>query len=353
MWQKRFNPNPVILVSDPNSDPDDLVSYLILKQLVTEQKIDLKAVITTLGDLQTRQRRTKFAAAVWQILGIMAPVICGADYPGMGKLNSHYCENEWADKLEKLGNPSPFGIQNVIMHTLHQSRANSVIILINAQMNDIADFLNEERQRLLFKQKVARVVLMGACGEKQNGIYPPSLNSFNNKVCPEGAEKLFDFLQKNKIPLVLVPKETVYQARVCKDFYERLKNIDNLISKVLYSTSRQCMENLWNEIKSGRVAHFDLKRYVKVFMGSDYPLRQGGITLHSNFDEVWEKVRYFSLYDAIAALVVSKDDFKEGGIYEKLPGKNEVYLAKITDADIIRDKLYRMCEKSLTEIIEK
>lgn len=353
MLKPENKPYNVILITDPNSDPDDLVSYLILKQLMVQGEINLKAAVITLGDRALRLRRTKFAAAVWQRLAVNIPVVCGSDYPEMGKINSHYCENEWADKLEKEGFADNKNVEDVIRPALQQSADQSVVILINAQMNDIASFLQKESNQLLFEQKVLKVVLMGACCQGEDGIYRPSAKSFNNKVCMSGAEILFQYLQQKRIPLILVPKETVYQVKVGKDFYVKLKNAGNIISKVLYSCSRQCMENLWNEVKNGQVSHFDLKRYIKVFIGSDYWACSKTITKESTFEEVWDKVKYFSLYDALAALAVSEREFLAGGRYEKLDEAKEVYIAQINNPEIICGKLYTMCEKTLTNMKEE
>jgi hypothetical protein len=58
------HPAPLILVTDPNKDPDDLNVLVLAAWLQRHGFIDLRAVVTTLGDRQTRLRRARFAKDV-------------------------------------------------------------------------------------------------------------------------------------------------------------------------------------------------------------------------------------------------------------------------------------------------
>ena len=79
---KPDQPSPLFLFTDPNKDPDDLTVLVIAKYLQQHAIVDLRCVVATLGNQETRSKRAKFAKSVLEDLGLEnARVAVGVSYP--------------------------------------------------------------------------------------------------------------------------------------------------------------------------------------------------------------------------------------------------------------------------------
>lgn len=75
-------PLDTLLFTDPNRDPDDVVTYTIAKQLQVEGFLRLTDVVVTLGDADMRSQRAQLAKGVFDRLALPdVRVARGQDYP--------------------------------------------------------------------------------------------------------------------------------------------------------------------------------------------------------------------------------------------------------------------------------
>lgn len=346
-----FDRQKVILITDPNSDPDDLASFMVLADLYNKGKVELSAVVVTAGCREVREKRAKFTAAVFKRLGMNdVPIACGADYPLLNEEHENtFWENSAVDAFlsesdELISNDA----QSLMLDVLEKAEDNSVSLLLNAPMADAENLIAADE--VLCRRKLNKIVVMGGIETEPDGqgIYQPSATSHNNRVCLKAACKLFEFAQRNDIKLVLMPKETVYQVQISKGFYDEIEKSDNLLAQALWQANYQFLGYLWLTVKRGEYSHFDVKRFAKVFIGNDFTIRSRVITARSAFAEVWQKIKFFNMYDALTALALTEDIYEPTGYYERLGEKN-IFIAKIRDADMLRTKMCSIIKQKLNE----
>lgn len=338
----------VILITDPNSDPDDLASFIILSHLAEQEKLKLSAVITTAGCKDVRLKRAKFAQGAFNELGMKnIKTAAGIDYPVIDEAHeNNYCENKYESCLSLQSSKIEENALSIMVDILENAENKTVTLLVNAPMADAGNLVS--CAEALCVEKLKQIVIMGGAeaDADEAGIYLPNNKSYNNKVCFAASKQVFEFAQKHNIRLVLVPKETVYQVQVTKEFYETLGASENPIAQSMYLANRKFIEFLWNSVKNGNYSHFDVKRFLKVFMGDEYHIRSRKVGAKSSFADIWDNIRYFNLYDALTVLAAFEDEF-EGGYYEQLRNGKNIFVAKISDADMLRNILYNTILKKL------
>lgn len=321
----------VLLITDPNSDPDDLACLVLLSRMVEEGKINLCGVIACKGKAETRQSRAKFSRAILSYLGLKeVPVAVGGDYVqrlGYGD-DSFYLGLEVRQMLSETEDVDCSAIE---LTEAVLEKYDEVTLLIISPMNDVADFIAYNPK--LFQEKVKKVVIMGGCKD-ETGC--PDEKPYNNAVCFDAAFKLWQCATENNICIIWVPRESFYQVQVKRDFYDCLSLIPHLIARILLASNKKLLEMLWEDIHCGRFSHFDILRFAKVFLGEERNL----IKPQEDFSSVWQKIRYFNLYDPVAALVLDEKLFSKAGYFEPCRNNKNVLIAKIADADAIRARLY-------------
>lgn len=331
----------VFLITDANSDPDDLACMILLSKMTQEGKINLCGVVACKGKSQTRELRARFAKAALEELGLgNVPVAVGADYQRRaGQEDDSFCfAGDVKSLLKRNVNVEAEPLQ--MMERVLQKHEKMTLLIISP-MNDVADFIDYKPE--LFSKIIDKIVIMGGCKDK-NGY--PDEKPYNNAVCYAAAVKIWAFATEHGIPLIWMPRETVYKARVEHDFYDSLEKLPHLLAKVLLVSNKKLLEMLWEDIHCGVSSHFDVQRFIKVFVGEN----GGNVKAYEDFSSVWPKIRYFSLYDAIAAMVLDDDIFEKGGYLEVCPENKNVSVAKIKDADVIRSRLYEGVIGTLKEM---
>lgn len=321
----------ILLITDPNSDPDDLACLILLKTMFEEQKINLVGVIAAKGNAEIREKRAKFAKAALNLLGWTdVPVAVGGEYvqkPGMSD-NVFYSGKE---VLALLSKPVSISYDPRLMMTEILHKYDKITLLIIAPMNDAADFISYNPA--LFKEKIEKIVIMGGCQDEKGY---PSASPHNNAVCYDAAVKLWQFASKNALPLVWVPRETVYDVQVTHDFYDALEKIKHPLAQILLFSNKKLLEALWEDIHCGRFSHFDIARFAQVFIGESAQK----IHAFEDFETVWPKICHFNLYDAVAALTLDEQIFGKAGYFEACPDNKNVLTAKVKKKTIIQQRLY-------------
>lgn len=336
----------VVLISDPNADVDDLMSFVTAAALADRGLLNLKAVVATTGEFAVRVRRAKFTKGALIALGHpKVAVAVGEEYELHDeKHDNFYCVVKNTQELEEQSVEIDCVAQNLLQKIADEAQDNSITLVINAQMSDVATFLDTVNA-----SKIAKIVIMGGIAEglSAKGNILPNATSYNNVVCISAANMVYEFAQEHDIPLVMVPKETVYQAQVGHDFYDKMTEYKNPVAGCIYDASKMFLENLWNSVKAGDFSHFDVRRFAKVFMGADYKLSQRELNGHDDFATVWAKVKYFNLYDAMAVIVAVDDLFAKYGHLEKVLENRKVWIAKIDEVESFRQLLYDLMAEKL------
>lgn len=328
----------VLLISDPNADVDDLVSFVTLAALADKGLLTMCGVITTVGNFLTRMRRARFAKGSFMTLGYpLLPVSVGSEYEIHDEKHDNFfgsCER--ALELEKQGISVLENPMDVMQKALAETQDKSMVIVVNAQMLDVINFIHNMSEKSF--KKIKKIIIMGAAKPELDvgGFLIPDEKSYNNAVCMTAACELYRFAQEKGIGLLFVPKETIYEVQFGHDFYDFIASIDNNLAKCIVDTNKLFLENLWNSVRNGDYSHFDIRRFAKIFMGKDYKLSRREIKGRDNFEEIWPKIRYFNLYDAISVVAASDEVFKIYGHFEKIIEEQEAFVARIDDVDGFR-----------------
>ncbi|BCX46894.1 type III effector [Haloferula helveola] len=319
LGKKPAKPAPLFLFTDPNKDPDDLNTLVMLDWLDRQGFVDLRCVVTTLGGFETRERRAKFA--LWALRNLElegVKVGIGSDYDievrdESGSLNVKATESR---KKDHNGfNATPFGLpENGFAKdgaSLLQSEIAAVpdgdaVLLVNAGMVDLAGFLKTAPE--LAKQKVARVVIMGGINSEaeESGFVSADRRAYNNTTVQGAADYSYAKIQELGLPLVVVTKEAAYTAPVGREFYETMAETGHPIGIYLRDQQYESLKRLWTGVHEGHLPPALTPRwFIQTFTELDPDgIKEASLTVE-DFDSVWEHVTKFNLYDPMALLAAT------------------------------------------------
>ncbi|MBS0266152.1 MAG: hypothetical protein JSS02_29755, partial [Planctomycetes bacterium] len=164
-------PVPLFLITDPNKDPDDLSVLVISKYLHEHGFIDLRCVVTTLGNRETRRRRARFVKSVLNDLGLLETRVgVGVDYAFAvrnreGNVDAAATAGRERDHAVFVETPllREVGVeddgQQLLQQELQRVEDRSAVLLVVAGMTDAAFLLRNQGE--LVRQKARQVVIMG------------------------------------------------------------------------------------------------------------------------------------------------------------------------------------------------
>ncbi|MFV0627406.1 MAG: hypothetical protein ACK5N8_08690 [Alphaproteobacteria bacterium] len=326
----------IVLITDPNNDPDDLVSFVGLANFINEEKAHLKAVIATYGDKEIRLKRAKFAKGAFLSLGINAPVAVGVEYPRYNGIKGNgYYEEEGASKLEEIGQEIELSSQDLLKRVYEKAEVGSLTVLVNAIMPDLEVFIENDFE--LFIAKTKKIVVMGGYELDEDDVLP-AINSHNLIQCYEAAWTVFETAIDNMIPLILVPKETIYEVSVDgRKYFDVLKDYNNPIAQNLSASYKMFVYRIWDSVSRGKNQHFTLERFNQVFVAEgDEVLATDDVKI------VFEKVRKINLYDLVSVLACFENYWENLGSFEQV--SSGVFEAKITKKKEFVEELYLLMD---------
>lgn len=345
--KKTSIPSPsqkLLLVSDPNKDPDDVVVYVMASWLAKHGFIDIGAVVTTLGDEEVRSKRAQFAKSVFAELGQPeVPVLVGKDYPMVD--DKQRKEHAKFLPLGYLGESFLADATQVrkdsraaLIEQLKAAADKSVTLLVIAGMTDVQDVLDACPD--LVKQKIKEVVVMGGVKRKKDshkfnettkdrepnpafrkdfsqdpeGFVKDSESfvkrdkrAYNNLTDATAAKIFYRGVQAAGIPLKILSKEAAYRAAVSPSFYEDIGDTGHVVGQYLRDVQKSALEGLWNGILNGELPkHLNLRWFFDTFT-SKKPGDEELERLESqppSFDEMWNggEITKLNLYDPLALL---------------------------------------------------
>jgi ADP-ribose pyrophosphatase YjhB (NUDIX family) len=318
-------PAPLFLFTDPNKDPDDLSVLVIAKYLQEQGFVDLRCVVTTLGNRDTRIRRAKFAKTVLDRLGLEhVPVGVGADYDfavtdAAGKLDVKATEGRRQDHQTFI--PTPLLKQSaainehgpaMLKQALSQAADHSAVWLINCGMVDPAALLRDAPE--LVKQKTAKVVIMGGVDSRldNRGFVVADQRAYNNTTHQASADYTYARVQELGLPLVVVTKEAAYAAAAPRSFYESMAATEHPVGIYLRDQQLQSLNNLWQGIQQGQLpAALTPNWFFRTFTDVDVESDTGQAAIAAanadpeDFASIWNQVSKFNLYDPLALLAAT------------------------------------------------
>lgn len=340
----------LILISDPNSDVDDLVSFVMAAVLADKGYFKLGGVVATGGEMMTRLRRAMFSKGCFIELGYpFLKVAVGADYPRRnGDADNFYLSHPLSEAVERKGVVVERNVLRLFHSCVNVAEDKSLTIVANAQMSDVAAYLREAGAKNL--KKFARIIVMGAYAPRENDENPavPDSSSYNNAVCMQGAEELYRVAQEKGVRLMFVPKDVIYQMQLGREFYDRLEKLSSPLAKLIAAANKLCLENLWNAVRRGDYSHFDIHRFAKVFMGKDYKISNRVISGRESFEEIWPKIRYFNLYDVVTVMGAADALFRQYGRFRRTSEKYMIYEAELSDPEGLKQALSDLIVEKLT-----
>lgn len=318
-------PAPLFLFTDPNKDPDDLSVLIGIHYLHEHGFVDLRCVLTTLGDLDIRTTRAKFARSVLDDLGLENVAVgVGVDYRfevrnAGGEVDVKATEGRRKDHVKFVDAPllRPDAVVEVdglamSQRELEQVSDHSAVFLINAGMADVAELLRNAPD--LVKQKVARVVIMGGVESKldERGFVIADKRAYNNSTDQPSADYVYSRVQELGLPLVVVNKEAAYTAAAPRSFYDGIADTGHPVGVVLREQQKQSLKHLWEGIHLGQLPPALTPAW---FFGTftdvdpDSPEGKAAIvnakTSPDDFEVIWKQVSKFNLYDPLALLAAT------------------------------------------------
>jgi hypothetical protein len=364
-------PVPLFLFTDPNKDPDDLSVLVLANALQDLDVLDVRYVMTTLGDQETRVRRAQFAKDVLEDLGLeQVKVGVGGGYSYAVKDSKGVVDTEATAGREQdhqVFISTPFGQPEGRITTdglveledeLRGVPDRSAVLLINAGMVDPAALLRDAPE--LLRQKTAMVVVMGGVASDLDtqGFVTADRRAYNNTVHQPSADYTYRRVQELGVPLIVVTKEAAYAAAAPRSFYDGMAATRHPVGVYLRDQQKQALQNLWNGIRQGHLPPaLTFAWFFETFTDIDIGSTEGNAVLERatrhaiDFEDVWPEVSKFNLYDPLALLAAIPGADKHLFIERVPPGaSSEVVIIggeSIRDPQLVRDLLSGLAIESL------
>ncbi|MDA8456627.1 nucleoside hydrolase [Acidovorax sp. GBBC 3334] len=308
--QRPAQPKDCILFSDPNKDPDDVVSFVIGKPLEARGHVRIGHVVTTLGPSPVRAARAELARGVFDSLGMpQVAVSAGRDYDIGHRAADHGIFLPRGESL-RARPPRPAGADSRQHASQTLGRAEGPVTLVAiAGMTDASALLREHEA--LVREKVGRIVVMGGIDAARDsaGFVQPDDRAYNNHTDLPAARDFYRLAQEYGIPLRIVTKEAAYQAAVPPQFYESLGQSGHRVGTYLEAIQRDSLQQLWQGIASGEIDKLDKRWFYDTFVartaedGADPPaFDDWKRDTEASPAAVWEHVSRLNLYDPLTLL---------------------------------------------------
>lgn len=290
----------LIIITDPNKDPDDLLAFVIASYLQKKHLIDIKGIITTSGDFKARKRRALCTKGAFLSLGLDVPVGVGADYPYESIQREFYDKHIAAPYkfLVRFARHSKMKIEEngtkLLQRLLKEAPQKSLTLLIIAGMKDVADLIRQNP--VLVNQKIKQVAIMGGVHLNEDGKIQADTDVHNNTMDIQSADEVYSFLGKEKIPATIIHRDAVYHARIPNNIYAHLKETNPLMGTYLYENQKRYINSIFQSIMNTELKGKTPEWFFEHF--TDLPCD----CIERDFEKIWPHVQYTFLYDPITLL---------------------------------------------------
>ncbi|WP_330873155.1 type III secretion system effector XopQ [Xanthomonas fragariae] len=299
-------PRDTVLFTDPNKDPDDVVTYTIGKQLQVEGFVRLTDVAVTLGDADVRQERARLAKGVFNRLQLPdVRVSRGQDYQmraAQAKDHAKFLQEGRGLRAESgdICSNSLEAMKDRLMQTPH-----GLSMVVIAGMTD-ANALVEAHPDLV-RERVKNITIMGGVEpvKDAHGYVQPDARAYNNATDLDAARGLYRKAQQLRIPLRIVTKEAAYKTAVSPAFYENLAENGHSVGRYLKDVQKNALNGLWDSIQAGLLPGLDEAWFFRTFTAgapTQVNGQQDAAKQATAFDQIWPKVTKLNLYDPLTML---------------------------------------------------
>lgn len=302
--QKPQLPKDVWFFSDPNKDPDDVVAYTLGRQLQIEGFIQIKDVVTTLGDAEVRCQRAEMAKGVFNKLRLPdVHVSRGQDYrmnPLQSKEHAKFLREGHALRAASTEIHRD-SLQDMRLRLKHAPHPLSIVVI--AGMGDLNGLITTCPE--VMRERVDAITIMGGVEplKDADGFIQPDARAYNNVTDLDAARSLYRKAQELGIPLRIVTKEAAYKTAVSPSFYEGMAMSGHPVGQYLRDVQKSALKGLWEGIQNGLLPGLDNAWFFRTFMpNSQIDVGQHGNKNNVSFDAIWPKVTKLNLYDPLTLL---------------------------------------------------
>ncbi len=296
----------IILITDPNEDPDDLVALIFTSALIKTEKIKLLGVVSTVGTDHTRVNRAKYAKGVLASLKTNVPVCVGdryiIDYATRRLQDDIFLDSKQLPKFLELGAQVETDANKFIQDILSKQEDNSVTFVDIAGMTDLANIMKSNSK--LFNQKVKEVCLMSNFHkEKEGDYYKADLGAHNNQVDTQSADYVYEYVQKNNIATYVMNSKNTKKIPVSMKYYEDMKALGGAVANHACDIQKEGLKQHYDNILVGKAEEkYTVEWFYKNF--TTYKTFEP-----KPFDEVWRHVDRIYMYDPLTVLI-SIDEYR-------------------------------------------
>lgn len=303
-WERSIRTNQIALFTctDPGRDPDDEVTALLMKGLS-----ELGAKLYLLGMVANMapsvQRAALLNGEFERLQMPLIPVAIGSD--AKQEANPKYYEFD----CEYINFKGTNNGKEQFYHSFMAAKDNSISLLLLSALTDIAEFITENPN--LAVKKLKNVAIMGGVTTSdgkvlldQEGHLIPDPSASNHAFDIESAKLVYEFLQKNQIPMTIVSRYAALAAPVPREVYDLLAETNHPVGIRLKNMQKESIEGLWQRT---HLPISDPKRELPQRCTTEWFCNQYldgiGKDLPANAD-IWPLVKHFMLYDPITLIAV-------------------------------------------------
>ena len=271
---------PVAIISDPGEDLDDEMATLLLRCLVDEGTLDPRCVVCNLAPAAARARLMR---GTLDMLGL-EDVPVGVGSAGGSASHRDTFSHLAAGYIAGADAPVEDG-QALLARVFAAAGDGSLTLLCISALTDAREFL--AKHEALFLRKIREVVIMGGVAPSTAGLVPDT--AANNAFDEAASAALYAALQDLKVPMVVVTREAAYACPVPRRVYDDIAATGSPIGVRLQAAQRTSITALWRRTHADGAAR----------------LCGGAGGGRGAQDEVWDLVRSFNMYDAVALIAAS------------------------------------------------
>lgn len=266
-WRRAARAVPLIVVTDPGPDPDDVKAILVAGILHHERRIDLLAVVANGGGQPVM--RARLARTILDKINLShIPV-------GIGSIGQS-CEaqpHEYslpgfdASETSRLHRGS-----TLLISSLERAQPKSVYVLVLSALRDLASVMHSHPH--LVVSKVREVGIQGGLVRAEAGSedfpygWKPD-TSQNNMFDMEAAGYVYNFCFRHHVPMVVVSRNVVplLPMQLAKSFAQRTRCP---ILSYLADAQFLGLQGLWTKVCRGQLpARCDRLWFFQTFCGID------------------------------------------------------------------------------------
>ena len=286
---------PVAIISDPGEDLDDEMATLLLRCLVDEGTLDPRCVVCNLAPAAARARLMRGTLDMLGLEDVPVGVGSAGGSASHRDTFSHLAAGyiAGADAAVEDG-------QALLARVFGAARDGSLTLLCISALTDAREFL--ARNEDLFLRKIREVVIMGGVAPSAAGLVPDT--AANNAFDEAASAALYAALQDLRVPMVVVTREAAYACPVPRRVYDDIAATGSPIGVRLQAAQRTSITALWRRTHASGAERLGLPArcgpawFLDTFCG-------GAGSGRGAQDEVWDLVRSFNMYDAVALIAAS------------------------------------------------